>query len=47
MSLDGAVPEPLEDPVVAPLQKLTRNTEVIAIPHLGGLHHEYRLDCAA
>jgi putative transposase len=48
MSLDGAVPDPPDDLVVATApRESSNNSEVIAIPHLGGLHHEYRLDRAA
>ncbi len=49
MSLDGAIPDPPDDALVLTTSsmELSRSTEVVAIPHLGGLHHEYRLDRAA
>jgi putative transposase len=48
MGLDGAVPDPPDDLVVAAApRESSGNIDVMAIPHLGGLHHEYRLRRAA
>jgi hypothetical protein len=49
MGLDGAVPDPPTEPrpVATERHTLPKGTRVTATPHLGGLHHEYRLERAA
>lgn len=46
MGLCGAVPEPAREPPTLALASdaLPEDAEIVSIPHLGGLHHEYRLE---
>ncbi len=46
MGLGGKVPEPPSEPrlIASGRHRLPNGAAVVAIPHLGGLHHEYRLE---
>jgi hypothetical protein len=49
MGLGGAVPDPPAEPRILATERraLPAGTRVSVTPHLGGLHHEYRLERAA